>query len=211
MQGSGNSSNHRKKRMKYERIRDQYGRRGWTKNGRGGEATEEEEKGEKSTEGIYPPKPGDKRKIRPKEQEFGMLEARTEDLDLERDVGKKIFLLEDNSSHVGGYFCKECGVTFNDSLSYVEHINGRQHNKTIGKSMKVLKSGIKDVQLKFLALKKNKLENIQPKTFEEIEQKLEMEDKQTALHKKKKKKKVTAFPDFNENDIQAFGFPAGFK
>jgi U4/U6.U5 tri-snRNP component SNU23 len=63
--------------------------------------------------------------------------------------------IQDNKKKI--FHCKVCDVTFNDSLSYVDHLNGKRHNRVLGMNLKVERVGadkIKD-KLDKLALLKN--------------------------------------------------------
>lgn len=55
-----------------------------------------------------------------------------------------------------GYYCNVCECILRDSQSYLDHINGKYHNRALGMSMTVEKSTADDVRKKFEELKKNK-------------------------------------------------------
>lgn len=55
-----------------------------------------------------------------------------------------------------GYYCNVCDCILRDSQSYLDHINGKYHNRALGMSMTVEKSTADDVRKKFEALKKDK-------------------------------------------------------
>jgi U4/U6.U5 tri-snRNP component SNU23 len=70
------------------------------------------------------------------------LKARRNDLALEAKVGKTMTIAKDTSGAVSGkkktpFFCTVCDVDFNDSHSYVDHLNGKRHNRILGMNMKV--------------------------------------------------------------------------
>ena len=49
-----------------------------------------------------------------------------------------------------------CDCILRDSQSYLDHINGKYHNRALGMSMTVEKSTADDVRKKFEVLKKDK-------------------------------------------------------
>ena len=55
-----------------------------------------------------------------------------------------------------GYYCNVCDCILRDSQSYLDHINGKYHNRALGMSMVVEKSTADDVRKKFDELKKIK-------------------------------------------------------
>lgn len=54
------------------------------------------------------------------------------------------------------FYCKICEIGFNDSISYMDHKNGKKHNRVLGMNMKVKKVGVDAVNqtLELLAQKK---------------------------------------------------------
>lgn len=55
-----------------------------------------------------------------------------------------------------GYYCNVCDCILRDSQSYLDHINGKYHNRALGMSMTVEKSTADDVRQKFETLQKDK-------------------------------------------------------
>ena len=55
-----------------------------------------------------------------------------------------------------GYYCNVCDCILRDSQSYLDHINGKYHNRALGMSMVVEKSTADDVRKRFEELKKTK-------------------------------------------------------
>lgn len=70
------------------------------------------------------------------------LKARRHELSLEAKVGRTLTIAKDASGAVSSknkspFFCSVCDVDFNDSHSYVDHLNGKRHNRILGMNMKV--------------------------------------------------------------------------
>ena len=45
-----------------------------------------------------------------------------------------------------GYYCSVCDCILRDSASYLDHINGKYHNRALGMSMRVERSTADQVQ-----------------------------------------------------------------
>jgi U4/U6.U5 tri-snRNP component SNU23 len=48
-------------------------------------------------------------------------------------------------SQQAGYYCNVCDCVLRDSQSYLDHINGKWHNRALGMSMRVEKSTAEQV------------------------------------------------------------------
>merc|ERR1712190_532463 len=54
----------------------------------------------------------------------------------------------------GGFWCSCCECLIKDSSAYLEHVNGRRHNRNLGMNMKVEKIGIDRVKEKLKSMRK---------------------------------------------------------
>merc|ERR1711972_684863 len=82
------------------------------------------------------------------------LKQRTIDLDLEKDLGKSRVVTQHTIKPMqGGYWCSVCECLLKDSATYLDHINGRRHNRNLGMNMKVEKIGVDRVKEKLQAMK----------------------------------------------------------
>ena len=86
--------------------------------------------------------------------------VRTENLDLEKNVGTKAkFNAHPDAKRTGkGFWCAVCEMEFLDSSSYVSHINSRFHQSKLGKSMLITESSLSDVKQKLLKHRKRHIE-----------------------------------------------------
>ena len=49
-----------------------------------------------------------------------------------------------------GYYCSVCDCILRDSASYLDHINGKYHNRALGMSMRVERSTADQVKLGYM-------------------------------------------------------------
>ncbi|KAI9599145.1 hypothetical protein BDF19DRAFT_419448 [Syncephalis fuscata] len=93
-----------------------------------------------------------------------------------------------------GFYCEACDCTLKDSISYLDHINGKKHQISIGQIMGVERSTLEQVRARLAALKRKKA---QPKKDYNLDeqialqrQKKEDERQQKKLKQQEKKQKL---------------------
>jgi U4/U6.U5 tri-snRNP component SNU23 len=75
------------------------------------------------------------------------LKARDRELDLEARLGKTQMVVAGAApSQQAGYYCSVCDCTLRDSQSYLDHINGKYHNRALGMSMRAERSTAEQVR-----------------------------------------------------------------
>ncbi|KAJ2832067.1 U4/U6.U5 snRNP associated protein [Coemansia furcata] len=90
-------------------------------------------------------------------EERELLQARRQAVDLEGMVGKvQIVQASTAASGQPGFYCKVCDVTVKDSLSYLDHINGKNHQRVLNRSMRVANESVSDVLAKLQSLRELK-------------------------------------------------------
>lgn len=89
-------------------------------------------------------------------------QARTSRLDVASMVGKST--LVPAGAAVGkrgkgaGFYCEACDLTFKDNISYVEHLNHKQHLIATGQSGEVAKATLEEVHERLMWLKRKREE-----------------------------------------------------
>ena len=83
------------------------------------------------------------------------LKVRDDEIDLDGKIGR-VEIIKPNSVEAArggaGYFCEVCACLLKDSVAYLDHINGKRHQRALGYSMRVERVDVDTV--------KNRLENI---------------------------------------------------
>lgn len=144
-----------------------------------------------------------------------LLKARDFKVDLTSKLGKtQIINKTSGGSQLGGYFCELCECVVKDSVSYLDHINGKNHQRNLGMSMKVERSTLDQVKNRFAMHKQNKEKEqkaTKPFSLEErVNELKEKEERQKAHKKERKAQKREAPPDDEQDKNDDFSKLMGF-
>ncbi|KAK7847345.1 uncharacterized protein LOC112005676 [Quercus suber] len=121
------------------------------------------------------------------------LKHRDYEVDLESRLGKtQVVTPVAPLSQQAGYYCSVCECVVKDSANYLDHINGKKHQRALGMSMRVERASVDQVKQRFEILKKRRV----PGSFTEqdlderiLKQQQEEEERKRQRREKKKEKK----------------------
>lgn len=130
---------------------DNTSRRKWDKEEFAKRALEREEEEEEELEGRH------KGKSRGPLVQRKPLKNRDYEVDLTSRLGKtQVVTPVAPLSQQAGYFCSVCECVVKDSANYLDHINGKKHQRALGMSMRVERASLQQVQDRFETLKRKK-------------------------------------------------------
>jgi U4/U6.U5 tri-snRNP component SNU23 len=123
------------------------------------------------------------------------LKGRNYQLDLASRIGKtQVIGLNTPLNQQAGYYCNVCDCVLRDSQSYLDHINGKWHNRALGMSMRVEKSSLEQVKNRLSQHKNKQQQGSKPEDYlpDGIDKRLieaEEEEEQRAKEERRERKK----------------------
>eukprot|EP00041_Stephanoeca_diplocostata_P010876 m.174181 g.174181 ORF g.174181 m.174181 type:complete len:226 (+) comp18325_c0_seq1:273-950(+) len=83
------------------------------------------------------------------------LRAREKDVNLSATLGKSRVIASARDAG-GGFYCKTCDCVLKDSINYLDHVNGKKHQRNLGMSMRVERSTLDQVKARLAAKKRER-------------------------------------------------------
>ncbi|CAK4658813.1 hypothetical protein LEN26_007667 [Aphanomyces euteiches] len=118
------------------------------------------------------------------------LKARTKKVELDAKVGQVAVIKPEDAMTGTGYYCEVCEVTLKDSVSYIDHVNGKKHLRRLGFSNRVEKASVESVRERLNAHVKRKWDPEITKKLDAVEAyEKKLADMESESHAKKQKKK----------------------
>eukprot|EP01092_Planopodium_desertum_P006602 TRINITY_DN27405_c0_g1_i2.p1 TRINITY_DN27405_c0_g1~~TRINITY_DN27405_c0_g1_i2.p1 ORF type:complete len:240 (-),score=2.85 TRINITY_DN27405_c0_g1_i2:41-682(-) len=116
------------------------------------------------------------------------LDPRREVQDFSQLVGqKKVISIDTPAEHAGGFYCDLCDCAVKDSNTWLDHINGRKHQRARGFSMRPEKSTLDEVKKVLKGGKKKEdlardeaLQRLRKKMEKEVESEVEPKRRRTS-------------------------------
>uniref|UniRef100_A0A0K0CWK7 Matrin-type domain-containing protein n=1 Tax=Angiostrongylus cantonensis TaxID=6313 RepID=A0A0K0CWK7_ANGCA len=162
-------------------------------------------------------KSGQKPKEEPKVKRE-LLKARDYKVDLESKLGRSVVINKTTpAAETGGYYCDVCDCVVKDSINFLDHINGKNHQRNMGMSMKIRRSTLEEVKERFKLKLAEKEQEKKQRNMEEIlgdvcEEEAKMNDyKKEKKAEQRKRKLIESAPDEGiDPELQAMMGFGGF-
>lgn len=145
------------------------------------------------------------------------LKHRDYEVDLESRLGKtQVVTPIAPLSQQAGYYCSVCECVVKDSANYLDHINGKKHQRALGMSMRSERATLDQVRQRFEVLKKRKTtgsfseQDLDEKILKQQQEEEEIKRQRRERKKEKKKEKAAVEEPEIDTEVAAMMGFGGF-